>query len=92
VVSAGLSAGAVAKAATHASRRSLCAPRAARLPKVTWVNDDQAPHTATSDDGHTVDTGSLKPGRSKTITVGKAGTYSYHCTFHRFMVARVVVK
>ena len=60
--------------------------------RVTWANDDEAPHTATADDAKTFDTGSLKPGSSKTVTLGKPGTYTYHCSFHRFMVARVVVK
>jgi len=59
---------------------------------VTWTNRDGAPHTATSDDGRSFDTGKLRMGQSRTIRLGQAGSYRYHCTLHRFMVARVVVE
>ena len=59
---------------------------------VTWTNRDQAPHTATADDRRSFDTGTLQRGQSKTIRLTRPGTYSYFCVFHRFMVARVVVK
>ncbi len=59
---------------------------------VTWTNRDSAPHTATSDDGRTFDTGTLTRGQSRRVKLTKPGTYSYYCTFHRFMVARVVVE
>lgn len=59
---------------------------------VTWLNRDEAPHTATADKGRPIETGTLRPGQSRAIRVGDPGTYAYHCTFHRFMVARVVVK
>ena len=59
---------------------------------VTWTNRDQAPHTATSDHRRSFDTGTLRLGDSKTVRLDRPGTYSYFCEFHRFMVARVVVK
>ena len=59
---------------------------------VTVTNDDSAPHTATADDGHSFDTGTLDPGSSKTITVAKPGTYAYHCSIHPFMHGRLDVK
>jgi len=58
--------------------------------KVTWVNNDVAPHTATADD--TFDTGNLEKGGSKAITLSKPGSYSYVCEFHAFMTGTVVVK
>ena len=58
--------------------------------KVTWVNNDVAPHTATADD--TFDTGNLEKGDSKAITLSKPGSYSYICEFHAFMTGTVVVK
>lgn len=58
--------------------------------KVTWTNSDTAPHTATAPDGG-FDTGKLEKGQSKTLTV-KAGTYSYVCSYHAFMTAKLVVK
>lgn len=59
--------------------------------KVTFTNQDNTPHTATADDGASFDSGTLNQGQSKTITFSKAGTFSYHCAFHAFMTAKVVV-
>lgn len=59
---------------------------------VTWTNRDQAPHTATADDGRSFDTAALRAAQSRTIRLDDAGTYRYHCTLHRFMVGRVVVE
>lgn len=58
--------------------------------KVTWVNQDKAPHTATAVEG-AFDTGRLKLDDSKTLVLDKPGTYRYYCTFHRFMEADLVV-
>lgn len=58
--------------------------------RVTWVNRDSAPHTATA--GSTFDTGTLKQGDSKVLTLSKSGSYAYVCQFHAFMKATVVVK
>lgn len=58
--------------------------------KVTWVNNDVAPHTATADDAF--DTGNLEKGDSKAVTLSKPGSYSYVCEFHAFMTGTVVVK
>jgi plastocyanin len=57
---------------------------------VEWVNADAAPHTATADDG-SFDTGSLAKGDKGKVTLDKAGTFSYICTFHPFMNATVEV-
>jgi len=58
--------------------------------RVTWVNNDAAPHTATAADAF--DTGSLDKGDSKPVTLSKPGSYSYVCEFHAFMKGTVVVK
>ena len=58
--------------------------------KVTWKNNDTAPHTATASDAF--DTGNLRKGDTKTLTLKKAGTYAYICEFHPFMKATVVVE
>jgi plastocyanin len=58
--------------------------------KVTFHNDDQTSHTATALNG-TFDTGTIKPGRSATVVLRRAGIDKYHCLFHAFMVARIVV-
>jgi len=54
--------------------------------KVTWKNNDPAidyyGHTATSNDGHTFDSGTLSPGQSYSFTFLHAGTFAYHCNVH----------
>jgi plastocyanin len=59
--------------------------------KVTFVNRDSAPHTATVKGGG-FDTGNLDKGQSKAITVDKPGTYDYVCEFHAFMKGKVTVR
>jgi len=58
--------------------------------RVTWVNNDAAPHTATAADAF--DTGNLDKGDSKPVTLSKPGSYPYVCEFHAFMKGTVVVK
>lgn len=58
---------------------------------VTWSNADEAPHTATADDG-SFDTGVMDPGQSASVTFQNAGTYTYFCAIHPNMTARVVVR
>jgi plastocyanin len=58
---------------------------------VRWTNSDAAAHTATADD-RSFDTQTIDKGSAKAITLTKAGTFSYHCDFHPFMKATVVVK
>jgi LPXTG-motif cell wall-anchored protein len=58
--------------------------------KVTWVNEGQAPHTSTADDG-SWDSGTLQPGDDFSFTFDKPGTYTYHCSVHPQMTASVKV-
>jgi plastocyanin len=57
--------------------------------QVTWTNSDNAPHTATA--SGTFDTGTLRNGASKAITLDKPGTYNYICTIHPSMKGTVTV-
>src|SRR5919112_348935 len=57
---------------------------------VTWVNDDQAPHTATANDG-AFDSGTLQPGQSYSFVFDKPGTYTYHCNIHPDMTGTITV-
>jgi plastocyanin len=57
---------------------------------VTWVNNDQVPHTATANDG-TFDSGTLQPGQSYSFAFDKPGTYAYHCNIHPYMTATITV-
>jgi plastocyanin len=57
---------------------------------VTWVNQGQAPHTATSDD-LAFDSGLIDPGGTFSIIFDVPGTFAYHCDLHPDMVATIVV-
>ena len=55
---------------------------------VTWVNNDDKPHTAT---GGGWDTGTLEPGQSATVEFAEPGTFNYSCQIHPVMTGSVVV-
>ncbi|HET8813535.1 MAG TPA: cupredoxin family copper-binding protein [Solirubrobacterales bacterium] len=58
--------------------------------KVTWINRDSAPHTATAEDG-SFDTGTLDEGKLNSESFKKAGTYAYICSIHPQMQGTVEV-
>ena len=60
---------------------------------VTWTNEDDSTHTATSDDSVTpkFDSGDIDTSKTGTVTFTKAGTYAYHCDFHGNMHGTIVV-
>lgn len=58
--------------------------------KVTWLNQDSAPHTATAEDG-SFDTGTLEEGKLKSETFKQPGTYDYVCEIHPSMHGTVEV-
>lgn len=58
--------------------------------RVTWVNRDPFPHTATAQ--ATFDSGSIGAGKSWTWVADKAGTFDYVCTLHPTMKAKLVVR
>ena len=58
---------------------------------VRWTNADDAPHTATADDG-SFDTGDLRQGDVGKVTLREPGDYAYFCEFHRFMRANITVR
>jgi len=45
---------------------------------VTWINNDKAPHSVTSDAKGLFDSGPIQPGASFTFTFSQAGTFPYH--------------
>jgi plastocyanin len=63
--------------------------------KVAWKNSETGlyppQHTATSDDGHTFDSGYLNPGQSFTFTFNQAGTFKFHCNVHDSMHGTITV-
>jgi plastocyanin len=58
--------------------------------KVTWQNEDSAPHTATADDG-SFDTGTIEQGKLGSATFKEAGTFTYFCEIHPTMHGTVEV-
>ncbi|MEO7157460.1 MAG: plastocyanin/azurin family copper-binding protein [Vicinamibacterales bacterium] len=59
--------------------------------KVSWTNYDDAPHSAKAKNGMW-DTGILSKGESKTVTFDTVGDYTYYCTVHPSMAARLQVR
>ena len=58
---------------------------------VTWVNQDDVPHTVKSNDG-TFKSKALDTDDKYTVTFDKPGTFDYFCSIHPRMTARIVVK
>ena len=58
---------------------------------VTWTNQMGITHTVTSDTG-LFDSGYINPSGTFSYMFGTAGSYSYHCTTHTYMVGTVIVK
>jgi plastocyanin len=59
--------------------------------RITFVNHDQQPHTATFEPASLGDK-VLVSRASATITVSRPGTYHYYCAFHAFMRGTVAVR
>lgn len=60
--------------------------------KVTWTNNDSAPHTVTETDGKTgPSSGNLSNGDSYSFTFTKPGIYHYDCSIHPNMTGTVTV-
>ncbi len=58
---------------------------------IIWKNVSSVPHTVTSDDGTTFDSGNVAVGGTFRFTFTTAGTYSYHCNIHPYMRATIIV-
>lgn len=59
---------------------------------VTWTNKDSAKHTVTSDSGDELDSILLSKGETYSHTFNTPGEYSYHCTPHPYMKAKIIVQ
>ena len=59
--------------------------------QITWTNGDDIPHTVVSDD-QTFKSKVLDTDEKFTFTASKPGTYSYFCSIHPKMTAKVVVE
>jgi plastocyanin len=58
---------------------------------VVWTNTGAVAHTVTAGDAQAFDSGTIDPKSTFTLTPKAAGTFSYHCTFHPWMKATLVV-
>jgi plastocyanin len=60
---------------------------------VTWLNDDDEPHTVTSsDDPRRFRSAALDTGDRFSFTFAEAGTYAYFCSVHPHMTGKIVVR
>jgi plastocyanin len=59
--------------------------------KVTWVNQDDVPHTVTSNDKK-FKSRALDTGERFSFTFAAPGTYSYFCSVHPHMTGKIVVQ
>jgi len=59
---------------------------------VTWVNNDDAPHTVVADDGKSFRSKVLDTGDKFSFTFNGAGSWGYFCSVHPHMTGKVVVK
>jgi plastocyanin len=61
--------------------------------KVTWVNRDDVPHTATSTSKpKAFDSRTLDTDQTFSYVFGTAGTYEYFCAVHPRMTGKIIVK
>ena len=60
--------------------------------KVIWTNNDNVPHTVTSDSDNVLNSPSISPGQSFSFVFTNIGTEKYHCNFHTMMKAQIVVE
>ena len=83
---------------TNSSGQFAFSPKSLTIPvgtTVIWKNTTQAPHTVTSNDGKSFNTGDstpVAPGSTFSFKFTKAGTFAYHCNFHPYMTATLIVK
>lgn len=58
---------------------------------VVWTQKDSVVHTVTSDTGAWTSSGGLTTGQTFSHTFTKSGTYTYHCSIHPSMTAKIIV-
>jgi plastocyanin len=59
---------------------------------VRWINRDDIPHTVVSEDKTTFKSKAMDTDESFSYTFRQPGTYTYFCSIHPKMVAKIVVK
>lgn len=59
---------------------------------VTWINQDDVPHTVVSSEGKTLKSPVLDTDQKFSYTFATAGTYPYYCGIHPKMTGKVIVQ
>ena len=59
---------------------------------VTWINEDDVPHTTVSDDHKTFRSKPLDTDDRYSFTFASPGVYPYFCSIHPHMTAKIIVK
>lgn len=59
---------------------------------VTWINQDDVPHTVVSTDGKGIKSSVLDTDDKFAYTFKKPGSYAYYCSVHPRMTGKVIVK
>jgi len=59
---------------------------------VKWINRDDIPHTVVSEDKTTFKSKAMDTDESFSYTFNQPGTYTYFCSIHPKMVAKIIVK
>jgi plastocyanin len=83
---------------TNSSGQFAFSPQSLTIPvgtTVIWKNTTQTPHTVTSDDKKSFNSGDstpVAPGTTFSFKFTAAGTFAYHCDFHPSMMATIIVK
>jgi plastocyanin len=58
---------------------------------VTWVNQDESPHTIT-DQGKAFRSAALDTNDRFSYTFTQPGKFTYYCTLHPMMIGKIIVK
>src|SRR5829696_4170088 len=58
---------------------------------ITWVNEDESPHTV-AENGKIFRSAALDTGDRFSYTFAQPGEFDYYCTLHPMMVGKIVVK
>src|SRR3954451_15012697 len=58
---------------------------------VTWVNEDESPHTI-ADKGKAFRSAALDTNDRFSYTFTQPGEFTYYCTMHPMMVGKIIVK
>jgi plastocyanin len=59
---------------------------------VTWVNNDDVPHTAVAEDHKTFRSKPMDTDDKYSFTFASPGAYPYFCSIHPHMTAKIIVK